>query len=111
MGIIRKTMSVSTGGLVDFRSDKERTAAYTKGARKQAKQQTKLMAQQNEILAAQTQHAMMQPVGPPPMPPQPAAQPAAWYPDQAQPGMLRWFDGIQWTNHTCPANQPPPPQQ
>jgi hypothetical protein len=30
-------MSVSTLGAVDFRSDKERTAAYTKAAKKQAK--------------------------------------------------------------------------
>ncbi len=31
---------------VDYRSDKERTAADTKGARKQAKKQTKLMKEQ-----------------------------------------------------------------
>ena len=45
MGVIRKTMSVSTLGLVDFRSDKERTAAYTKATKKEAKKQTKLMKQ------------------------------------------------------------------
>ena len=43
MGIIRKTLSVTTVGLVDFRSDKERTAAYTKATKKEAKKQTKLM--------------------------------------------------------------------
>ncbi|PRY63746.1 hypothetical protein BCF74_101146 [Knoellia remsis] len=43
MGITRKTMSVFTLGAVDFRSDKERTAAYTKATKKQAKKQTKLM--------------------------------------------------------------------
>lgn len=36
MGAIRKLASVSTLGLIDFRSDKERTARYTK-------QQMKLM--------------------------------------------------------------------
>jgi large subunit ribosomal protein L7/L12 len=46
MGLIRKMMSVSTGGGVDFRSDKERTAAYTKAAMKEAKKQTQLMRQQ-----------------------------------------------------------------
>lgn len=45
MGIIRKSLSVSTLGLVDFRSDKERTAAYTKATKKEAKKQTKLMKQ------------------------------------------------------------------
>lgn len=37
MGLIRKTMSVSTVGLIDFRSDKERTAAYARGTRKHAR--------------------------------------------------------------------------
>jgi hypothetical protein len=41
MGITRKLMSASTLGAVDYRSDKERTAAYTKGIKKQAKKQTK----------------------------------------------------------------------
>lgn len=45
MGITRKMMSVGTLGLVDFRSDKERTAAYTKATKKAAKEQTKLMAE------------------------------------------------------------------
>jgi hypothetical protein len=46
MGLTRKLMSVSTLGAVDFRSDKERTAAYTKATKKQAKQQTKIMKAQ-----------------------------------------------------------------
>ncbi len=46
MGMIRKTMSLTTLGLVDFRSDKERTAAYTKAAKKEAKKQTKIMREQ-----------------------------------------------------------------
>ncbi|MFJ6183796.1 hypothetical protein [Streptomyces sp. NPDC092295] len=53
MGIIRKTMSVGTLGAVDFRSDKERTAAYTKAAKKQAKKQTKLLKQQTKLLKQQ----------------------------------------------------------
>lgn len=43
MGLTRKVMSMSTLGAVDFRSDKERMAAYTKASKKQAKKQTKLM--------------------------------------------------------------------
>lgn len=49
MGAIRKSMSLSTFGLIDFRSDKERTAAYTKATKKQAKKQTKLMKQQAKL--------------------------------------------------------------
>ena len=43
MGLTRKMLSVTTLGAVDFRSDKERTAAYTRGARKAARQQAKLL--------------------------------------------------------------------
>jgi large subunit ribosomal protein L7/L12 len=46
MGLIRKMMSVSSMGAVDFRSDKERTAAYTKAAMKEAKKQTELQRRQ-----------------------------------------------------------------
>jgi large subunit ribosomal protein L7/L12 len=53
MGLIRKMMSVSSMGVVDFRSDKERTAAYTKAAMKEAKKQTGLQRQQ---AAQQAQH-------------------------------------------------------
>jgi hypothetical protein len=46
MGITRKLLSVSTLGLVDYRSDKERTAAYTKAQAKQSKKQTKILKEQ-----------------------------------------------------------------
>jgi ribosomal protein L7/L12 len=56
MGLIRKMMSVSSLGAVDFRSDKERTAAYTKAAMKEAKKQTELQRQQ---AAQQAQHLLL----------------------------------------------------
>lgn len=43
MGMTRKFLSSTTLGLVDFRSDKERTAAYTKGTRRQARKQTAIL--------------------------------------------------------------------
>jgi hypothetical protein len=75
MGLFRKLTSVGTLGAVDFRSDKERTAAYTKGTRKEAQRQTALMRQQ---LAVQ-QRGVYDP--PPPLPPQPPA--AVRYPPPA----------------------------
>lgn len=46
MGLFRKAMSVSTLGAVDMRSDKERTAAYSKSTMKENKKQTALMRQE-----------------------------------------------------------------
>lgn len=43
MGLFRKLTSAATLGAVDFKSDKERIASYTKGTRKQAKAQTELL--------------------------------------------------------------------
>lgn len=55
MGVIRKTMSMSTLGLIDFRSDKERIARSTRHTAKAAKEQTKLLQHQ---LEAQHQAAL-----------------------------------------------------
>jgi hypothetical protein len=41
MGMTRKVLSVCTLGLIDFRSDKERTARYTKQTRDAARAQAK----------------------------------------------------------------------
>ncbi len=111
MGLMRKMMSVSTMGAVDFRSDKERTAAYTKAAKKQAKEQTQLMRQQAAQQAAHMRameqaqraphQAVQQPVAPA-LAPAPQLPPAGWYPDQANASLLRWFDGTQWTGFTQP---------
>lgn len=46
MGITRKTLSVCTFGLIDFRSDKERMARSGRQAAKEAKEQTKIMRDQ-----------------------------------------------------------------
>src|SRR4051812_12233546 len=43
MGLFRKTLSLSTFGAVDFRSDKERAARYGKQGRNELRKQTELL--------------------------------------------------------------------
>lgn len=38
------------------------------------------------------------------MQPRPSTPPAGWYQDAH--GSVRWFDGIQWTEHVQPPQQP-----
>jgi hypothetical protein len=45
MGLFRKIASLSSAGAIDFRSDKERTASYTKKGAKEAKKQRELLQQ------------------------------------------------------------------
>ena len=114
MGIFRKVTSVGTFGLVDFRSDKERTARYTRqtrnASRAQVAQQAAQLEMQRKQLAA-LDHANVREAS------KPSTTPPGWYPDPGNPGILRWFDGGQWTAHLQqpappppPSHQPPPPQ-
>lgn len=64
MGLFRKLTSLSTLGMVDFRSDKERIARYTKKSAKanrtsadEAQAQTALLRQQQELLERATRPA------------------------------------------------------
>lgn len=110
MGFTRKMMSISTAGLVDFRSDKERTAAYTRQAKREAKKQTELMRQQTRLMQAQQRTAQRpaagvpvpavpQPTVPPQgqaAPPPPPGPPAGWYPDPSGAKTLRFWNGGMW---------------
>lgn len=112
MGFFRKLTSISTGGLVDFRSDKERTAAYTRRSRNEAIRQTALLRRQTqdpspvpvspmttelERLAAlhrsgaltdmEFAAAKAKLLG--------TTRPAGWYDDG---GSQRWWDGEQWAD-------------
>lgn len=53
MGVIRKTMSMSTFGLVDWKSDKERMAASARKTKSAARKTNKLLKEQNKILKQQ----------------------------------------------------------
>jgi hypothetical protein len=105
VGITRKFLSMGTGGLVDFRSDKERTARNTaRGARAarqaafEARRQTALLAEQTRLLVQeQAVHAAtpVRPAAPPPV------APAGWFPDPLDLAQSRYWDGGRWTEHVA----------
>jgi hypothetical protein len=108
VGFIRKMTSMSTLGLVDFRSDKERIARYTRQTRNATRaavaQNAMGLELQREQLAQHHVHhveAQVQQIAPQHVepvhgtpPPQLVAAPG-WYPTAA--GVLQWFDGYEWT--------------
>jgi hypothetical protein len=106
VGFTRKMLSVSTMGLIDFRSDKERmarsarlTKQVTRKQNRLVKKQTKQQRQQHQELMTLQRAAMRQPASVPPPPSTPG-----WYPDVQQPGCVRWWDGAQWTDTVRPVS-------
>lgn len=53
MGVIRKSMSMTTLGLVDWKSDKERIASSARKTKRAARKTNKLLKEQNDILRKQ----------------------------------------------------------
>lgn len=112
MGLIRKTMSLTTGGIVNYRNKEERASKYAKqtrnAGRAQVAQTAMMLENQRKQLAA-ADHANVreevrdmratQPATPPAAP---AAPPAGFYNDPEDSTVLRWFDGTQWTSMTKP---------
>lgn len=84
MGLIRKTLAVGTVGIVRPSSKKQRVA---KKSLKQQKMANKQVAQQMQIEQEFS-----------------ANPPAGWMACD-QTGMLRWWDGSQWTEHYRPVGQ------
>lgn len=92
MGMIPKLTSLGTLGPVDYRSDKERIARYTKqtrnATRAQVAQNIRMLDLQREQLAqshvhhVEAQAQAIAPVTPDALlAPPPAGPPAGWYPD------------------------------
>jgi hypothetical protein len=120
MGLTRKLVSISSGGIVDYRSDKERAAPNTAKTARQAKKANALLKQQiederraaaleAELLAAQnrllgasaTTRASEESDD---QTPRNATgvfiPPAGWYADPQKEVRLRWWDGDGWTDST-----------
>lgn len=106
MGITRKTLSICTFGLIDFQSDKERmarsarlTKQATRTQNRLIRKQTRRQGRQHAELMAQ-QRAAVQPLV---LVQQPGQAVPGWYPDAQQPGYVRWWDGMRWTDSVQPA--------
>jgi hypothetical protein len=105
MGLIRKTMSLSTMGIVDYRGKEERAAKYSKQTRNAARAQTAMMLENQRKQLAAADHAnVREEVRDMRSAPPAAAPPAGFYNDQQDPTILRWFDGSQWTSMTKPVD-------
>jgi hypothetical protein len=101
-------MSVSTLGLVDFRSDKERTARYTRQTRNAVRAQSSMQAQltADDLAAAQRREAIAYQAANYPQV-LPTAPPPGWYADPQGHPAERWWDGTRWTEHFKPVQLPP----
>lgn len=102
MGLMRKAASISTLGLVKYRSDSEqskRIARQTRNAaRAQVAQNQVMIAGQRAQLEAHVQGNGYQ-IARDATPAQaalPTVNPAGWYPDPTDSRAVCWWDGRQW---------------
>ncbi|WGX94525.1 DUF2510 domain-containing protein [Nocardioides sp. L-11A] len=97
MGLFRKTMSLSTMGVVNWRNDSERQAAAERSKSKAYRDRTQTLLEQAQadrdaalrIANQQAQAAAPVSAGPPP----------GWYDDPDGDAGKRWWDGSAWTEH------------
>jgi hypothetical protein len=104
MGLFRKVTSISTLGAVDYRSDKERIAKYSKGSRNAIREQNQILRQQTIAPGPPGRHSAAQqpatatlptPLGPPP----------GWVTHPNDVKFLIWWDGARYTEHVKPVGQ------
>lgn len=124
MGLIRKTLMISTAGVVRGSSKKQRIA---KASLNQLKQQTELMKEQERRERAEQAQIIQARRIPAPtgsheqrkaeldriralanapqrqaIAPVPVLPPQGWYPDADREHLLRYWDGSSWTEQTAP---------
>lgn len=98
MGLIRKVSSMTTLGLVDFRSAKDRTAAHTASSARAGKRSARSSARTANEMRAQTRLLREQLDLQRQMVPQSTGPAPGWYAAVGDPlGSVRWWDGVQWT--------------
>jgi len=100
MGLFRKTMSVSTLGLIGYRTDIEKARRLQRQTRNAARTQVAVgvwqagrQAKQTRVIKKQTRVIQAQAA-------QQARVPAGWYPVPMEPGVVCWWDGYGWHLHT-----------
>lgn len=99
MGLLRKSISVTTMGVVPFRTKDERVMRYARQTRNAARDQAAhgaamLDAQRQQIAALVAANA--------PANHRTLAIPPGWYPDPIDQRFVRWFDGGAWSTHVTP---------
>lgn len=124
MGLIRKSLAITTVGLVRPSSKKQRVA---KAQLKELKQQTRIMSEQEHQAQLDREATFAAQRTPAPAgghqqrmaelqriragantPATPAAAasvtlpPEGWYPHPDRQDLLRWWDGADWTERTAP---------
>ena len=99
MGLLRKSISVTTMGVVPFRTKDERTMRYARQTRNAARAQA---AHGAAMLDAQRQQLVALTAANAPAHPRAHAIPPGWYPDPIDQRFVRWFDGGAWSTHVTP---------
>lgn len=87
MGVLRKTLSISTGGLVDFRSEEERIARNTRFEARAARRAAAELRRQAELAARGIASAAPGGELPPP----------GWHEDPLGGHRYRYWNGFTWT--------------
>jgi len=107
VGLIRKTMSFGTMGVVSYRNKDERAVKYAKqtrnAARAQVVQNGLMLETQRQVVNGIDHGNVREEVRDMRAAQTSAAPPAGFYTDpQGDATLLRWFDGTQWTDMTKP---------